>query len=145
MTTATSTPRTTRTLRTIRGTAAHGTSATPDRTRAVGTPAPVQEGRGHVRLTGRGRLLVLLVLVGLLLAAFAAGRSASSSATSEPAPAAVSLGQLVVQPGDTLWSVARSIAPDRDPRDVVAQLRRLNDLPSGALRVGQQLLLPVSA
>jgi LysM repeat protein len=53
------------------------------------------------------------------------------------------LQQTTVQSGDTLWSIAQRIAPDNDPRDVIAQIRRINHLQSSSLRVGQQLLLPV--
>ncbi len=50
-----------------------------------------------------------------------------------------------MQPGDSLWSVAQRIAPQNDPREVIAQIRRLNDLEGSELQVGQQLLLPTSA
>ncbi len=33
----------------------------------------------------------------------------------------------VVQPGDTLWSIAEALAPDRDPREVVDLLRDARD------------------
>ena len=33
----------------------------------------------------------------------------------------------VVQPGDTLWSIAERIAPDEDPRSVVDELRDARD------------------
>ena len=115
-------------------------------TRAALTPATAD---AHVRLTRRGRVLVLLALVGVLVAAFSLGRSASQAAprvesstpSSSPAPAAE---QLTVQRGDSLWTVAERVAPRHDPRDVVAQIRRLNDLRSAELRPGQQLLLPVA-
>ena len=53
--------------------------------------------------------------------------------------------QTTVQPGDTLWSVAQRIAPDNDPREVVAQIRRINHLHTSALQAGQLLLLPTAA
>ena len=43
-----------------------------------------------------------------------------------------------VQPGDTLWSIARRVAPDRDPRPVVDGLVDANHL-RGSLQVGQRL------
>jgi len=96
-----------------------------------------------VHLTRRGRALLLVALVAMLYAAFAVGRANTEAAvTVEAAPALV---QTTVQRGDTLWAVARRIAPDRDPRPVVEQLRRLNDLPTAGLQVGQQLLLPAAA
>ena len=106
-------------------------------------PLPVARGRSRVHLTGRGRLLVLLALVALLLGAFAFGRSASHAAVTAES-GGPTLTQVTVQPGDTLWSVSRRLAPDRDPREVVAQLQRLNHLPSSGLQVGQQLLLPLA-
>jgi LysM repeat protein len=85
---------------------------------------------------------VLLVLVLVLAGAVVLWHAGESQAgqQAEPAPA---LTQVTVQSGDTLWSVAHRIAPQRDARDVVDQLRRLNGLSTGQLRVGQQLLLPV--
>ena len=48
----------------------------------------------------------------------------------------------VVEPGDTLWSIARRAAPGRDPRPVVDGLIRANDLRAG-LQAGQELSIPV--
>lgn len=115
----------------------------PQRSQVAPRPAVVARGRSRVHLTRRGRALVLLVLVALLLAAFAFGRSASHAAVIAE-PGGPTLTQVTVQPGDTLWSVSRHLAPHRDPREVVQQLQRVNHLPSSALQVGQQLLLPLA-
>ena len=48
----------------------------------------------------------------------------------------------VVEPGDTLWSIARRVAPGRDPRPVVDALLEANDL-HGGLQAGQELSVPV--
>jgi Tfp pilus assembly protein FimV len=48
----------------------------------------------------------------------------------------------VVQPGDTLWSIARQVAPGRDPRPVVDGLIKANDV-RGGLQAGQELSIPV--
>jgi len=48
----------------------------------------------------------------------------------------------VVEPGDTLWSIARRVAPGRDPRPVVDALVEANDL-HGGLQAGQELSVPV--
>jgi Tfp pilus assembly protein FimV len=45
-----------------------------------------------------------------------------------------------VQPGDTLWSIARRVAPGRDPRPVVDRLIQVNHLGDG-LQAGQQLTI----
>lgn len=96
-----------------------------------------------LRLTRRGRLVVVTGIVALLLAAFSLGR-VDSQASVPSAESGPPLTQTVVMPGDTLWSIARELAPDHDPRDVVAQIKKLNDL-SGALIAGQQLFLPAAA
>lgn len=101
-------------------------------------------GRGGLRLTARGRAVVVLAVLLLLLGAFAAGRTARSSAT-ETVSSGPSATRVVVQPGDTLWTMAHRLAPSRDPRDVVAQIRRLNHLASAQLQAGQTLLLPSAA
>ncbi|MDQ3715466.1 MAG: LysM peptidoglycan-binding domain-containing protein [Actinomycetota bacterium] len=96
-----------------------------------------------VHLTRRGRILLLGVLVSVLFGAFSLGRAGSQAAPqARPAPA---LEQMTVQPGESLWTVAERIAPENDPREVIAQIRRLNDLSDSTLRIGQQLLLPVPA
>jgi LysM repeat protein len=93
-------------------------------------------------LTRRGRLLLLGIAVALLFVAISAGRAGSSAGTvTETGPA---MQQTTVQSGDTLWSVAQRIAPDNDPRAVIAQIRRINHLKGSGLQVGQQLLLPTA-
>ncbi len=113
---------------------------TEDRTSAHPIDAAWRR-HGGLRVTARGRRLVLLVLVLVLAGAVVLWHAGASQAVpqTEPDPA---LTQLTVQSGDTLWSVAHRIAPQRDARDVVDQLRRLNGLRTAQLRVGQQLLLP---
>jgi LysM repeat protein len=98
-----------------------------------------------VRLTRRGRALLVLLLAALLLAAFSLGSQATQAAGVAGKGAPVELEQTTVQPGESLWSVAQRIAPDNDPREVVAQIRSLNDLESSRLQVGQHLLLPAAA
>ena len=49
---------------------------------------------------------------------------------------------LLVAPGDTLWSIARRVAPGRDPRPVVDGLIEANDV-RGGLQAGQELSIPV--
>ena len=97
-------------------------------------------GTTHVRLTARGRLVLVAGLVLLLLAAFSLGRTAAEG--SVDAGTAPQVSTMTVAPGETLWQIASRLAPGQDPRPVVDQLRRLNDLSSAELRAGQQLLLP---
>jgi hypothetical protein len=94
-----------------------------------------------VRLTRRGRAVVLLALLGLLLTAFVVGRAGSSQAATERT-ARTPYPLTTVHAGETLWSVAKRVAPGHDPRAVVQQISELNHLTGGAVRSGQQLLLP---
>ena len=96
----------------------------------------------RARLTRRGRVVLVLLSALLLLAAVSVGRTGSQAATAvDNGPA---LQQTTVMPGESLWTVAQRIAPKNDPREVVAQIRRINHLHSAALVAGQQLLLPTA-
>ncbi len=50
----------------------------------------------------------------------------------------------VVEPGDTLWMIAKQAQPGRDPREVVFAIRKINELSSALLFPGQVLQIPVS-
>ena len=100
--------------------------------------------RRSARLTRRGRLVLLLALVALVLAAFTLGRSASSQAATSTS-AATPYAQTTVHVGESLWAVAKRVAPGHDPRAVVQEIRELNHLQSASVRAGQQLLLPHNA
>ena len=52
--------------------------------------------------------------------------------------------QVVVQPGDTLWSIAKSHVPNQDPRDVIGATREKNQLLSATLSPGQVLKISVA-
>jgi nucleoid-associated protein YgaU len=94
--------------------------------------------------TYRRRRLVALLAVGVVavLLVLAAGRAAAtfldvpaSVPERRPVPASY-----VVQPGDTLWSIAERLDPTGDVRPLVDVLARLNG--GTDLVVGQQLLVP---
>ena len=91
-----------------------------------------------VRLTRRGVVVLsALVAVAAALLVGAAWVSAPTAASpSAPAPVA---DTVVVHAGDTLWSIAARIAPQRDPRAEVADLQRANQLASSELTPGQVL------
>lgn len=89
-------------------------------------------------LTRRGRLTVTVAVTLLVLGV---GWVAHASSSGEPAAPAVS-GTVVVQPGETLWDLAVRANPTADPRRVVDQIERLNDLDGPVLHPGQRLRLP---
>jgi hypothetical protein len=50
---------------------------------------------------------------------------------------------ILVEPGQTLWSIARArLGPEADPRPYIDQVRELNGLPTSAIAAGQRLALP---
>jgi LysM repeat protein len=70
-------------------------------------------------------------------------RAATPSGASGPAVAATEPVVVhVVRSGETLWGIATLIAPERDPRIVIEDLREVNALPDSSLQVGQVLELP---
>ena len=120
----------------------HRPSSRPSRPVRVVLPPVTRPG---ARIYRRRRIAVLcaalsvLVLPALVFAA--SGASTSVTPVSAPvAPAAAPASSVyIVQPGDTLWSIAHKVEPQADPRDVVDHLVELNG--SGALQPGQRLRL----
>lgn len=118
--------------------------------RKPGQAAPVwskaggQPGRrpaSPLRLTTRGRVVVVAILIApLLLTVSLLFRSQvdASSAPTAPRP----YPTIVVQPGDTLWTIAGRVAPGRDPRAVIHQIREINGLSSASIQPGQRLAVP---
>jgi len=94
------------------------------------------------RLTLRGRMLAGLVAV-LAMLTTSLAVAERIQALHEPASVvpATAPAEIVVAPGETLWSIALRVAPARDPRSVVDQIRRINQLPGGDVQAGQTLRL----
>jgi nucleoid-associated protein YgaU len=100
---------------------------------------------GSVRLTRRGRLLRTAVLVALSLALLLVGVARLTSAPARAGSEAggpVAVAEVTVEQGDSLWVIAERVAPGRDPRDVIHELREINGLSSNLLQPGQVLLVP---
>ena len=81
----------------------------------------------------------LLVTV---LSLLAAGVAQATSHALSPHAARQNLVQVVVRPGQSLWSVAESADPDQDTRAVIQQIIDLNGLSSDVVSAGQQLWVP---
>ena len=94
-----------------------------------------------VRLTRRGRVVVV---VAALVIAFAIGvfvTAAGSVATQQPgSPEPTRIVQ--VGAGDTLWDIAADLADDGDVRAVMEEIKHLNALDSADLQAGQRLVVP---
>jgi LysM domain len=111
--------------------------------RSVGGPRRADRAAGGLpplRLTQRGRRVVagMSIAIGLSIAAVTVTVVQVSGGGLELAGAST----FVVQPGDTLWSIALSTSPEEDPRGVVDAIVVLNDLEGVGLVPGQVLELP---
>ncbi|RUT35961.1 LysM peptidoglycan-binding domain-containing protein [Paenibacillus zeisoli] len=78
-------------------------------------------------------LFIAITTTGMITA-FASSVDHSSSA--EPL-------QVVVQPGDSLWSIASANkTPDQDIRDIIRNIKEENQLTSSEVQAGDVLLIP---
>ncbi len=91
---------------------------------------------GTVHLTRRGRLVLLVLLVVLAVG----GSLAIATAVRADRP--VGFDVVVVQPGDSLWSVATRARPDVRPYPMVDQIRAINGLAGSTIQPGQHLRVP---
>ena len=95
-----------------------------------------------MRLTRRGRLVVFVLALGLVLGLgmlWAAG-SVATEKPGTPEPTRV----VMVGAGETLWDIAADVADDGDIRAMVDHIERLNALESGMVRAGQRLRVPLA-
>ncbi len=103
---------------------------------------------GAVRLTRRGRrvvagLVIALTAVAVALIWLAAAGGAAASDHGAPARAVYQgLTQVVVRPGQTLWSIAAAAEPSADPRVVIQQIVEANALTGATIHSGQLLWVP---
>lgn len=118
---------------------AGGTSAAS--VRLVRQPAPI-------RLTRRGRVVVGAVVImaavaaaGLLWLAVA-GRAQASSHVRPGQTGSQGMMRVVVQPGQTLWSIAMRAEPTADPRIVIQQIVDASALGGTMIQPGEVLWVP---
>jgi hypothetical protein len=144
-------------------TARGGIAATP---RAVPVATPILTGTvvprsaprsGHaptdgvshtpLRLTVRGRAVVavlavtVLSAVVLLLTTLVSGHAQATN-QGEPRGGYQGMHQIVVRPGQTLWSIAAAAEPSADPRNVVQEIMSVNALADPTISAGQVLWVP---
>jgi hypothetical protein len=115
------------------------------RTRAEGVRSRTATPRRapRLRLTRRGRAVItLMITLPLLLVALASSRHTADAGTTAVTQMRAT-GSVVVQPGESLWSLAKELAPTADPRSTVARIRDLNHLASDRVEAGQALVVPV--
>lgn len=93
-----------------------------------------------IRLTRRGRRVVaLLALIPIAVTFLLIGmRSVQASDASAAAMNTV----IVVKPGQSLWDVATSINPTKDPRETIWIIQQLNSMGTSEVMAGQELIVP---
>ena len=116
------------------------TPRTTARPRPAAPPSARPASGGQLRLTRRGRVVVTLLLLGLVLGA--AVLFGGTSVATGDAGADVPTRTVVVGEGDTLWEIAGEVAAPGEVREMVHQIEKLNSLPGPALEVGQELAVP---
>lgn len=94
------------------------------------------------RAAAVGLVVVLLVTLGVLLGRSGghAGALVGEGADATAGPLPVADRAYVVQPGDTMWHIARALQPTGDVRPLVMQLERARH--GAPLRVGERVTLP---
>jgi nucleoid-associated protein YgaU len=106
------------------------------------SPAPAPARAASVQLTRRGRLVILVALVGVGIGLMLALTGVFGSATAGSAPSRPATRTIVVQPGQTLWSIAKQVAPNADRRDTIARIVELNALPNSSVSAGARIAVP---
>jgi LysM repeat protein len=80
------------------------------------------------------------VIAAIAVSLLAGGSAVASGESPEP----VAFETVTVLPGDTLWSIAADAAPGVDPRDVIDDIKSLNNLSSGMIQVGASIAIPTA-
>lgn len=104
---------------------------------------PVNAPTRHLRITRRGRLVLSLSVLLAALAVVAAVILSGGSAVATSSAGAVHFEHVTVSAGESLWQVAEVVAPGSDPRDVISDIVKLNDLSTTQVMPGQSLAIPV--
>jgi hypothetical protein len=97
----------------------------------------------RLRLTPRGRRVLLtlaatpLVIAALFFALNGGGATATLSGSTQE------FTYVTVEAGQSLWQLAEQLAPNADPREVIARIVQLNQLESSDVGAGQELAIPM--
>ncbi|MRJ77020.1 LysM peptidoglycan-binding domain-containing protein [Aeromicrobium sp. SMF47] len=101
-----------------------------------------QQPAAHVRLTRRGKAVILAATV-VAIAVLAVMFGPSSTATSEAGTPGATTSVRVMS-GHTLWEIAAEANPNGDIRKTVDDIIELNSLPNAsALQMGSEIAVPV--
>lgn len=106
----------------------NGINRIPNRTRSR---------RANIRLA---RALVVLSLTVVFGAGFAMQAGAGSKNFSAKAGSFITV---TVAPGESIWSIARALNTDGDPRSLVDQIITVNNLDSADVAAGTKIRVPL--
>lgn len=103
--------------------------------------------RAPLRLTRRGRiaaavLAVAIATIAITVIGMALAGGAQAANHGRAGAGYQGMHQIVVQPGETLWSIATMTEPAADPRLVIAQIMTANSLTSTVIEAGELLWVP---
>ena len=113
------------------------------RASVAASTSPQASESSALKLTRRGRLALVGVAFLFMVLGFSLGNDVSLASPAPSTPVIpVGAHTVVVQPGDSLWAIARSVAPKADPRVTVERIISLNKLPNAELAAGELLALP---
>jgi nucleoid-associated protein YgaU len=110
--------------------------------RSAVEPAVSQAPRPRLTARGRSVLAAGAVIVGSLLWFGVASAQGAEHGVPSGAGGQAAIAQVVVQPGQTLWSIALQADPSADPRLVVQRIVAMNSLTGENLTAGQHLRVP---
>lgn len=96
----------------------------------------------RLKITRRGRLVLSAVVAApLIIAAVTVGMNAGG-AVANSSSSHTSFEYETIASGETLWHLAETVAPAADPRDVIADIMRLNGLETASVVPGQRIAIP---
>ena len=103
--------------------------------------------RSRLHITRRGRLVITAlaavpIVAGALVLALNGGVAVASGPGLDAGYESAGFEYVTIKSGQSLWQLAESVAPGADPRDVIADIVRLNQLPTTEVQPGQRLALP---
>jgi Tfp pilus assembly protein FimV len=87
-------------------------------------------------------LAVTVIAAIALVIGLAAAGGAQAANHGQPRAGYQGMHEIVVRPGQTLWSIASAAEPGADPRDVVQQIMTANAMTATTITAGQLLWVP---
>jgi Tfp pilus assembly protein FimV len=84
----------------------------------------------------------LAVAAAVAVCTLLATGGAAAASHGSPRAGYQGMHQVVVRPGQTLWSIASAAEPTADPQTVIQQIMTANSLPGAVIHAGQVLWVP---